>query len=207
MLILSLITLAWVESIIGISICSTESSARQRLFLVIVTFLLAFTIWVAIQAVQVGLRALISDGCSQDEQARANAWAGRYGNFAAAAANLVAYMDFLPDAAGYSRTAFKDMTLLASLALTITIIISCVSVREKQPDHETSMSIGRRGVALRDIWRVFFRSPNQIRTVCLVQFFAWMGWFPFLYYTVTYVFASQSGSFSNGLLQICENAL
>ncbi|RMJ23185.1 Sucrose transporter [Aspergillus sp. HF37] len=133
------------------------------------------------------MRALITDDCSPDEQARANAWAGRYSNFAAAAANLLAYMDFLPHAAGHSRTAFKDMALLASLALAVTVVVTCVSVKEQQPDTDTQISSSRRGVALREIWTVFFGTPSQIRTVYLVQFFAWLGWFPFLYYTVTYV--------------------
>lgn len=163
----------------------------------IITFLLTFTIWIAVQAVQVGLRTLITDGCSQDEQARANAWASRYSNLAAAVANFLAYMDFLPHAASHSRTTFKDMTLLASVVLAVTVAISCASVEEKHPEGETFMSTGQRGVALRDIWGVFFATPNQIRTVCLVQFFAWMGWFPFLYYTVTYVLDSSSWPSAN----------
>ena len=29
--------------------------------------------------------------------------------------------------------------------------------------------------------------PRQIRVVCYVQFFAWIGWFPFLFYITTYI--------------------
>lgn len=190
MLILALLLLAWVESITRLSVSDTAPSEQHRACLLIATFLLTFAIWVGVQAVQVGMRALITDDCSPDEQARANAWAGRYSNFAAAAANLLAYMDFLPHAAGHSRTAFKDMALLASLALAVTVVVTCVSAKEKQPDTDTQTSTGRRGIALREIWTVFFGTPSQIRTVYLVQFFAWLGWFPFLYYTVTYVLDS-----------------
>lgn len=185
MLTLSLLALAWVKSIGRVFIPASLSSEQRRLCLVVITSLLIFTVWVAIQSVQVGLRTLITDGCSHDEQAHANAWASRYSNFAAVIANLLAYVDFLPRATSGSHT-FKDMTLLATLVLTLTVAISCVSVRENRPHTVTSSSASRGGVFLRDIWRIFF-SPNQIRTVCFVQFFAWLGWFPFLYYTVTYV--------------------
>ena len=185
MLTLALLALAWVKSIARVCIPSSVSPQQRRLCLVTITSLLIFTVWVAIQSVQVGLRTLITDGCSHDEQAQANAWASRYSNFAAVIANLLAYVDFLPRASSGSHT-FKDMTLLATLVLTMTVAISCVSVRENRPRTATTSSGGRGGLFLRDIWRIFF-SPSQIRTVCFVQFFAWLGWFPFLYYTVTYV--------------------
>lgn len=186
MLTLALLALAWVKTITRVCIPSTTSPEKRRLCLVAITCLLTFTVWVSVQAVQIGLRTLITDVCSHDEQAQANAWASRYSNFAAAIANLLAYVDFLPRATGGSHT-FKDMALLATLILAMTITISCLSVREKQPHTVTSSSVCRNRMFLRDIWRIFFGSPSQIRTVCLVQFFSWLGWFPFLYYTVTYV--------------------
>jgi hypothetical protein len=35
----------------------------------------------------------------------------------------------------------------------------------------------------RNIWEL----PAPVQRVCNVQFFAWMGWFPFLFYSTTYV--------------------
>lgn len=185
MLNLTLLSLAWVETIIRVFVPSAVSHEKRRACLVVLTSLLTFSVWVSVQAVQVGLRTLITDACSHDEQSQANAWASRYSNFAAVIANLLAYVDFLPRATSGSHT-FKNMALLATLVLTMTVTVSCLGVEEKSHGI-ASLSIGRNRAVWRDIWRIFFGSPNQIRTVCLVQFFAWLGWFPFLYYTVTCV--------------------
>ncbi len=38
-----------------------------------------------------------------------------------------------------------------------------------------------------DVWHAIRRLPRSVRRVCLVQLFAFMGWFPFLFYGTTYV--------------------
>ncbi len=38
-----------------------------------------------------------------------------------------------------------------------------------------------------DVWHAIRRLPRSVRRVCLVQLFAFMGWFPFLFYSTTYV--------------------
>lgn len=37
------------------------------------------------------------------------------------------------------------------------------------------------------IWRAFRFLPRPIQTLCNTQFFAWMGWFPFLFYSTQWV--------------------
>lgn len=32
------------------------------------------------------------------------------------------------------------------------------------------------------IWRAFRHLPGSVQRLCNTQFFAWMGWFPFLFY-------------------------
>ena len=159
-----------------------------------IAMLSTLLMWVAVQPVQIGLRTLVTDDCTKMEQAKANAWAGFYSNLAAALANLVAYVDFFPHATVTDRcgnTVFSDMSMLAITVLAITMIGSCVSVREMQPDAVTSFSPGRSTsyrASIRAAWRLLFGPSSQLRTICLVQFCAWLGWFPFLYYAVTYDF-------------------
>lgn len=83
------------------------------------------------------------------------------------------------------------MSFLAIIVLTITMIGSCISVREIQPDAAIHFSHGRvtsYGADIRAAWTLLFEPSCLIWTICLVKFFAWLGWFPFLYYTVTYGF-------------------
>ena len=153
-------------------------------------------IWVAVQPVQIGLRTLITDNCTRTEQIKANAWAGGYSNLAAMLANLAAYMNISlhPGVPSRSdRTVFMDLSLLASLALAVTVIISCISVREKGLPSAILASAGSASHTsnLWILWRLLAGKASQIRTVYLVQFFAWLGWFPFLYYAVMYGFQNS----------------
>jgi Na+/melibiose symporter-like transporter len=188
-LTIALLSLAWVKTVTHALIPSAIPSERLRLCIVIITLFLMFTIWTAIQAVQVGMRALITDGCSQDEQAYANAWASRYSNFSTAMANLLAYLDFLPHAASHDHASsiFQNMSLLAILLLAMTTTISCISVTEIVPKSVILSPDPHAGKSLRDMWNFFLGNPSQTRTICIVQAFSWLGWFPFLYYIVTYV--------------------
>jgi solute carrier family 45, member 1/2/4 len=37
------------------------------------------------------------------------------------------------------------------------------------------------------IYKTLFSLPNRIRAICFIQFFAWLGWFPFLFFSSTWV--------------------
>jgi solute carrier family 45, member 1/2/4 len=185
-LILSILSIAWADSITQLLTQSTTHET-YRVGLVIVTLSFTISMFIAVQAVQVGLRALIADGCTPNEQVKANAWASGYSNLAAALSNLSAYTDG-SYTQRFGHRVFKDMSLLAAFCLAITVIVSCLSAREQTRMTSTGSIPQTRN--LRAIWRLFFRTSSQIRTVCLVQVFPWVGWFPFLFYTKTFVFFS-----------------
>lgn len=189
-LVISILSLAWAESITQFLLSPyAPPQASYRAVLVAVTMLSAFCMWVAIQPVQIGLRTLITDACSDRDQTKANAWATTYNNIAATLANLAAWNNMLPHAAtAPDRTVFKDLSVLAVIVLIVTVAISCLAVEEKRFDravgilHSQPSSISR----LRAIRDLLLGRASQIRTVYLTQFFAWLGWFPFLYYMVMY---------------------
>lgn len=41
--------------------------------------------------------------------------------------------------------------------------------------------------AIKSIWHNIFLLPPSIRSICYTQFFAWIGWFPILFYTSVWV--------------------
>lgn len=187
-LILSLLSLAWASSISGLLVSPSASQLTQRQSLVTVTMVSFMAVWVAIQPVQIGLRTLITDDCSESEQSKANARASTHINLAAVLSNLAAFTRILPSKG--SDSVFQGLSLLASIALIITIGISCVSIEEKIADLSAGLNIvtASHSTSLRVVWRLLVIEPSPIRTVYLVQFFAWLGWFPSLYYAVTYDF-------------------
>lgn len=48
-------------------------------------------------------------------------------------------------------------------------------------------SQGNFTATVRDIWKNIFTLPPAIRSICYAQFFAWIGWFPILFYTSVWV--------------------
>lgn len=98
-------------------------------------------------------------------------------------------------------TQFKDLCAIACVALSLTIVISCLAIRERDPRLEApSHAAVEAAAAAADgsssqgvvaffvhIFAAVRRLPPQIRQVCLVQFCAWVGFFPMLFYTSSYV--------------------
>lgn len=70
-----------------------------------------------------------------------------------------------------------------------TTAISCAAIEERNPQLEGDPPAQKEGLfhVLMDLLRAFRRLPPQITKICLVQFAAWFGWFPFLFYATTYV--------------------
>jgi solute carrier family 45 protein 1/2/4 len=176
-LIIALMSIAWGDSIAR---CLTTTDESYRIVLVAVILTSTFVLWIAAQAVQVGLRALVSDGCSSAEQVKSSAWAGCYSHFAAVVGNLTAYID-----GSYAKQpvmrGFKSMSILASCCVACTVFVSCIAAREHTP--QTSSRRIHRSTSFREIWKLLSRTSPQIRNICFVQILAWGGWFPFLFHT------------------------
>lgn len=141
------------------------------------------------QTVQAGIRAFIVDNAPTHQQNDANAWASRLsgvGNilgYLSGYVNLPRYMPF------FGNTQFKVLCVLASLALVVTVTVSCATVGERDPRLEGDPPEQKAGVFafFASLYKSVRRLPPQINKVCQVQFFAWIGWFPFLFYITTYI--------------------
>lgn len=86
-------------------------------------------------------------------------------------------------------TQFKDLCAIASIALGSTVLLSCLVVRERDPRLEGPPSTDKPGVLafFKKIFTSIKRLPPQIKKVCVVQFCAWIGFFPMLFYTSSYI--------------------
>jgi solute carrier family 45, member 1/2/4 len=83
----------------------------------------------------------------------------------------------------------RIIAVLASFFVAITLLISICSVKEPNQQIFGPPSTKDNGIInfLRKAWRSAGRMPLQIKHVCVVQFFNWIGWFPFLFYFTQYV--------------------
>ncbi|KIR32051.1 hypothetical protein I352_05680 [Cryptococcus deuterogattii MMRL2647] len=75
----------------------------------------------------------------------------------------------------------------ALILLVLTVWITCWTQEEKEKDS----IFGERRSKIRDvvgtIYEAVLHLPKPIRRVCIVQIAAFMGWFPYLFYSTTYV--------------------
>jgi solute carrier family 45 protein 1/2/4 len=97
--------------------------------------------------------------------------------------NLPKYMWF------FGNTQFKVLCVIASVALGSTVAISCSTIKERDPRLEGPAARDKGGIIalFKGIFRSIRHLPPQTRKVCEVQFFAWIGWFGFLFYLSTWI--------------------
>ncbi|WPH00729.1 Hypothetical protein R9X50_00355900 [Acrodontium crateriforme] len=190
--IVSLMLLAWTREIVGgvlhIFGVPRESDTVARaaiVFAVLLIYILDF----AVNVVQAAIRAFIVDNAPTHQQDDANAWASRLTGVGNIIGYSFGYVDLPKYLWFFGNTQFKILCVVASAALLITILISCIKIQERNPRLEGDQSQHSRGMFafFTHLWHAIRRLPPQIRKICIVQCWAWLGWFPFLFYTTTYI--------------------
>lgn len=86
-------------------------------------------------------------------------------------------------------TQFQQLCVIAVLFIVITNTVTCLTVTEKiqvKDPNDPKPKSGGFGV-FRKIWSTFRTLPPRIRGICSAQFWSWIGWFPFLFYSTTWV--------------------
>lgn len=144
---------------------------------------------IPLTTVQAGIRAFIVDNCPAHQQELANAWASRLTGVGNILGYIFGFLDLPKIVPIFGNTQFKVLCVLASLSLSGTLLISCVYIQERDPRLEGPPP--SKDLGLISFFRQVFKSirslPPQISKVCEVQVAAWMGWFPFLFYSTTYI--------------------
>ncbi|KAH9884562.1 major facilitator superfamily domain-containing protein [Xylariomycetidae sp. FL2044] len=189
---LSLMFLAWIREIIGgfLSLFGADpSSDGVKTTIIVVAVLWIYVLDVAVNTVQASIRAFIVDCAPSHQQEAANSMASRIlgvGNiigYIAGGLNLPKYLWW------FGSTQFKDLCAIASILLCSTVLLSVTFVRERNPRLEGRPAAKHPGLIsfFVKIFRSIKKLPPQIYKVCVVQFFAWVGFFPMLFYTSSYI--------------------
>lgn len=139
--------------------------------------------------VQAGIRAFIVDCAPAHQQEPANAWASRLTGAGNIIGYILGYMDLPKVFPVFGNTQFKVLCLIASFSLSLTLLISCLTIKERDPRLDGPPPPGGMGLIsfFKGVWKSIRNLPPQIRKVCEVQLAAWIAWFPFLYYSTTYI--------------------
>lgn len=102
---------------------------------------------------------------------------------------LAGYMNLPKLVWFFGDTQFKDLCAIASIALAVTVAMSCLLIPERDPRLEGPPAENKPGVLsfFKKIFASIKRLPPQTKKVCQVQFCGWIGFFPLLFYTSEYI--------------------
>ncbi|KAJ4363316.1 hypothetical protein N0V95_001089 [Ascochyta clinopodiicola] len=182
---LFLLLLGWTKEVVALFASDKETVKNATIVLAVFSI---YGIDFAINAVQGSCRGLIVDTLPIPKQQAGSSWASRMVavgsliGYGAGALKLEAVFGTL-----LGDTQFKQLTVVAAFFLCLTVGITSWAVTER-------VLIGRGGEEKLSAFKVLvelakstFDLPASIKTICHVQFWAWIGWFPFLFYSTTWV--------------------
>ncbi|KAM7194999.1 Major facilitator superfamily domain containing protein [Naviculisporaceae sp. PSN 640] len=188
----SLMVLAWTREIVAgfLGLFGADPESQFVKVSIIVTAVLwVYILDFAINTVQAAIRAFIVDCAPTHQQEQANAMASRFVGIGNILGYLAGYMNLSTMFWWLGDTQFKDLCALASIGLTSTILLTVLLIKERDPRLEGPPSKDKPGVLafFKKIFTSIKRLPPQTKKVCQVQFCAWIGFFPMLFYTSAYI--------------------
>ncbi|OBZ89630.1 General alpha-glucoside permease [Choanephora cucurbitarum] len=141
-----------------------------------------------LNAVQAICRALILDIPPLWQQDVANAWSARMSNTAMVVGYFVGFVDLVRYLPWLGDSQVKVFCIVAIIVFVSTLAITCITTKEKVVERKEDEDSNQPWYStFFYIWRAFRFLPRPIQTLCNTQFFAWMGWFPFLFYSTQWV--------------------
>ncbi|TVY27464.1 General alpha-glucoside permease [Lachnellula hyalina] len=183
--------LSWTSEIIRLISYILGASAHglgNKSVIQVFAITLVWALNIAIQPVQSSIRALIVDACPNSQAAQANSFA----SFAVIVGSAIGYgcgfIEIPKVAEWFHDPQFKGLALIASVSLGVAVMITSTMIEEKPVENDAA-DYERSGVLQiwSEIWKSIRTLPSTIKTICIVQFFAWLAWFPFLFNNVLYL--------------------
>ncbi|KAJ1652354.1 hypothetical protein IWQ61_007289 [Dispira simplex] len=181
------VLLAWAKSFALVVVTTDWVASVTIWFAVIAIYLLDFSV----NVIQACGRALIVDILTPSQQEQGTAWASRMTGIGNVLGYLMGYTDLMTWFPWFGDTQLKVLSVLAIGFLAMTVTLTCYFVQEvplKSLSRHTLLDSGASPWrTLSTIMTSMRNLPGPIRKVCHIQFFSWIGWFPFLIYSTTYV--------------------
>ncbi|KAH7329257.1 major facilitator superfamily domain-containing protein [Stachybotrys elegans] len=190
--IVSLMFLAWTREIVGgiLGLFGADPASSGVKTAIMVTAVVGiYVLDFAINTVQASIRAFIVDCAPAHQQEAANAMASRITGFGNIVGYIAGYVNLPRHLWFLGRTQFEILCAIASISLATTILLSTLFIKERDPRLDGPPPKDKPSVFsfFFTIFDSIKRLPPQIKRVCQVQFFAWIGFFPLLFYTSSYI--------------------
>ncbi|KAJ5538545.1 hypothetical protein N7494_008024 [Penicillium frequentans] len=181
-----LIVLGWTAEIVGLFVTDPDKAKNVTIALAVSSI---YAVDFSINVVQACCRSLIVDSLPIPLQQAGSAWAGRM----CAIGQLISYMIGSINTVSifgslFGDTQFKQMTVIAAISLIAAVAVTSYSVKERVliSARDSEGSAGAIQV-ISQLYQTTMELPPRIQAICWAQFWAWIGWFPFLFYSTTWV--------------------
>ncbi|KAK4510516.1 uncharacterized protein ATC70_004947 [Mucor velutinosus] len=187
--VLSLLAIGWTRELTRL-LTNSEEGDTFKTVSIIIAIASIYALDFSVNCVQASCRALIVDSLPSSQQEDGTAWAGRMVGLGNVAGYFMGYADLVRVFPFFGNTQLKVLCVFATIVLLGCDFITCYAVKEKvfNVDYTNGSRKKRSPFALfSDIFRNIWHLPKPIQRICNVQFFAWIGWFPFLFYSTTWV--------------------
>ncbi|CAF9928070.1 MAG: hypothetical protein ALECFALPRED_003940 [Alectoria fallacina] len=174
----------WEYSLLGVTAYDGLQAKSCTIALAVLSI---YAVDFAINAVQSSCRSLIVDTLPIAKQQLGSAWGERYfPAFESYGAGTLDLVSIFGNILGDSQ--FKQLTVIAAVGFLIAIGITSWAVEERV--LISARDDGAKAGAVKMISKILkttMHLPDRIQAICWVQFWAWIGWFPFLFYSTTWV--------------------
>ncbi|KAI9680000.1 MAG: hypothetical protein M1817_005015 [Caeruleum heppii] len=181
-----LVVLGWTSEIVGVFVADPETRKSGTIALAVLSI---YAVDFAINAVQSSCRSLIVDTLPIPKQQLGSAWASRM----VASGHVIGYVAGTVNLVGifgktFGDTQFKQLCLISAAVLLLAVGVTSYSVKERVllAGRESDAKTGAIHM-FAQILKTTLNLPPRIQAICWAQFWAWIGWFPFLFYSTTWV--------------------
>ncbi|KAG5926157.1 hypothetical protein E4U42_003574 [Claviceps africana] len=181
-----LLILGFTKEIVGLVVPDETAAKKPSMALAI---LCIYVLDFAINGVMSCARSLIVDVLPLEKQQSGAAWAGRMNSVGSIIGYSSGAIDF-PRLFGTTlgTTQFQQLTVVAAAIILFTTGVTCWAVNESVLVSSGGPKATRSAYGiLRQIYSTVLHLPPRIRAICWVQFWCWIGWFPFMFYSTTWV--------------------
>ncbi|KAJ1924319.1 hypothetical protein IWQ60_005275 [Tieghemiomyces parasiticus] len=178
------------STILGWSALNPETRDKYAHVAIILAVVSFYVLDFSINAVQACLRALVLDVAPLAQQEAANAYAGRMLMFGSSMGYFMGFVNLVEVFPFLGRSQMQILCVIGIMVFILAVFVTCLTTTEQVLDkselseEELNKSIWS---TIADVYHAFWLLPQPLQQVCNVQFFSWMGWFPFLFYSTTWV--------------------
>ncbi|KAK8055529.1 hypothetical protein PG993_000756 [Apiospora rasikravindrae] len=184
---LGLLVLGFTKEIITAFFGEGEGAQNITIFVAVLSI---YVVDFSINAVMSAARSLVVDTLPVSKQQDGAAWGGRMSSIGHLIGYVAGAVDLAKITGGFlGAEQFKILTVIASVGILGASAVTCWAVTERvlvDVRHDPNQPGGRFKV-VHQIWSTILHLPPRIRAICMVQLWAWIGWFPFLFYGTTWV--------------------